>query len=387
MLHQFLQNMRRLNKFLMIGAATVMAASCSTKAVIDGTVASLPSGEVIVKLLDINKYQVLDTVSTDAAGRFSYKVNVEAGQPEFVYVFHKDTKIASLLLEAGDNVTVTADTLGNYTVAGSEESLKLAQVEKNFAASLLKLNDLAVKLETASDKEMSEISRAMGQEYVRYYRESVKYIMQNSSSLTSVPVLFQYFSPELPVFGQNTDAIHFRSVADSLELVYPESKYVQALRKEAQQRYNYLELQAKIDNAQEVSYVDIELPDVKGQKVKLSEIDSKVVIIYFWNAEDATHKMFNQDVLKPLYEDYHKKGVEIMQVSLDVDKAVWAKAVKDQQLPWVNVCDSRGAASPYVTLYNIVSVPSMFILADGELVDGDVVDENSLRRLLNKLLR
>ena len=73
MLHQFLQNMRRLNKFLMIAAAVVMAASCSTKAVIDGTVASLPSGEVIVKLLDINKYQVLDTVSTDAAGRFSLR--------------------------------------------------------------------------------------------------------------------------------------------------------------------------------------------------------------------------------------------------------------------------------------------------------------------------
>lgn len=371
----------------MIAAATVMAASCSTKAVIDGTVASVPSGEVIVKLLDVNKYQVLDTVATDASGRFSYKVNVEEGQPEFVYVFHKDTKIASLLLEAGDNVTVTADTLGNYTVTGSEESLKLAQVEKNFTASLMKLNDLAVKLETASDKDVAEISRAMGQEYVRYYRECVKYVMENSSSLTCVPVLFQYFSPELPVFGQNTDAIHFRSVADSLETVYPESKYVQALRKEAELRYNYLELQAKIDNAQEVSYVDIELPNVNGEKVKLSEIDSKVVIIYFWNASDATHKMFNQDVLKPLYEDYHKKGVEIMQVSLDVDKAVWAKAVKDQQLPWINVCDSRGAASPYVGYYNIASVPSMFILADGELVDGEVVDENSLRRLLNKLIR
>ena len=371
----------------MIAAAAVMAASCSTKTIIDGTIASAPSSEVIVKLLDINKYEVLDTVATDAAGRFSYNVNIEAGQPEFVYVFYKDTKIASLLLEAGDNVTVTADTLGNYTVAGSEESLKLAQVEKNFAASLVTLNDLAVRLETASGQSVNEISRAMGQEYVRYYRECVKYIMQNSSSLTSVPVLFQYFSPELPVFAQNTDAIHFRSVADSLETVYPESKYVQALRKEAELRYNYLELQAKIDNAQEVSYVDIELPNVNGEKVKLSEIDSKVVIIYFWNASDATHKMFNQDVLKPLYEDYHKKGVEIMQVSLDVDKAVWAKAVKDQQLPWINVCDSRGAASPYVGYYNIASVPSMFILADGELVDGEVVDENSLRRLLNKLIR
>lgn len=371
----------------MVLAAVVMAASCSTKAVIDGTVASAPSSEVIVKLLDINRYEVLDTVATDAAGRFSYKVEIVEGQPEFVYVFYKDTKIASLLLEAGDNVTVEADTLGNYTVAGSEESLKLAQVEKDFAASLLKLNDLALKVETASEKEAKEISREMGQEYIRYYRDRVKYIMQNSRSLTVVPVLFQSFSAELPVFAQNTDAIHFRSMADSLELVYPESRYVKALRKEADQRYRYLELQAQIDNAREVSYVDIELPNVNGEKLKLSEVDSKVVLVYFWSAADAAQKMFNQDVLKPVYADYHKKGLEIYQISLDVDKGVWAKAVKDQQLPWINVCDAQGSASPYVTLYNVTSLPSMFIIKDGELVDGQAVDEKSFRRLLDKLLR
>jgi peroxiredoxin len=379
--------MRRLSKVFMVLVATVMAASCSTKAVINGTVASAPSDEVIVKLLDINKYEILDTVATDAAGKFNYKVEVAAGQPEFVYVFYKDTKIASLILEAGDNVTVEADTLGRYTVAGSEESIKLAQVEKDFAASLLKLNDLALKVETASEKEAKEISRAMSEEYIRYYRDRVKYIMQNSRSLTVVPVLFQSFSAELPVFAQNTDAIHFRSMADSLELAYPESKYVKALRKEADQRYKYLELQAQIDNAQEVSYVDIELPDVNGKTRQLSEIDSKVVVVQFWNAADQAQKMFNQDIMIPVYEDYHKKGLEIMQVSLDVDKAIWAKAVKDQKLPWISVCDSRGAMSPYVGLYNVQVTPSMFILHEGELVDGQVVDEKSFRQLLNKLLR
>ena len=365
----------------------VMAASCSTKAVIDGTVASVPSGEVIVKLLDVNRYVVLDTIATDAAGKYSYKVDVAEGQPEFVYVFYKDTKIASLLLEAGDNVAVESDTLGNFTVAGSEESVKLAQVEKDYAASLLKLNSLALALETASEKDAQRISREMGQEYVRYYRDRVKYIMQNSRSLTVVPVFFQNFGPELPVFGQYTDAIHFKSVADSLELVYPESKYVKALRKEAESRYNYMELQARIDGAEEVSYPDIVLPDVNSRKVKLSEVNSKVVLIYFWTASDAAQKMFNQDVLKPLYADYHKKGLEIYQISLDVDKAVWAKVVKDQELPWINVCDALGSDSQYVMLYNVTTLPSMFILKDGELVDGQAVDEKSLRRVIDRLLR
>ena len=379
--------MRRSIKLLTVIAAAIMAASCSTNAVIDGTVASAPSGEVIVKLLDVNKYVVLDTVATDAAGKYSYKVAVEEGKPEFVYVFYKDSKIASLLLEAGDNVTVESDTLGNFTVAGSEESLKLAQVEKDHAAAVAKLNSLALSLEGVSEKEAQKISREMGQEYVRYYRDRVKYVMQNSRSLTVVPVLFQSLGTDLPVFGQFTDAIHFRSVADSLELVYPESKYVKALRKEADTRNRYLELQARIDNAEEVNFPDIVLPDVNSQKVQLSSIDSKVILVYFWSAADAEQKMFNQDVLKPVYADYHKKGLEIYQISLDVDKGVWAKAVKDQQLPWINVCDAQGSASPYVTLYNVTSLPSMFIIKDGELVDGQAVDEKSFRRLLDQLLR
>ena len=83
-----------------------------------------------MKLLNVNRYDVLDTVKTDASGKFSYKVNVEKGQPEFLYVYHNDKRVASLLLEAGDKVNVTADTLGNYTVEGSEESARLALVER-----------------------------------------------------------------------------------------------------------------------------------------------------------------------------------------------------------------------------------------------------------------
>jgi peroxiredoxin len=190
----------------------------------------------------------------------------------------------------------------------------------------------------------------------------------------------------LPVFGQGTDAIHFRSVADSLETVYPESKYVKALRTEAEKRMTYLELQTRLESAQEIAYPEIELPDIKGQKLKLTDVDSKVVMLQFWSAAEADQKMFNLDVLKPIYEEFHSKGFEIYQVALDIDKGMWAQVVKQQQLPWISVCDSRGAASPYVSAYNLPVVPATFIIADGELVDGSVVDEKSLRKLLKKLL-
>ena len=130
-------------------AAMLALASCGSKAVIDGTIADAPSSEVIVKLLNINRYEVLDTVKTNASGRYSYKVDVEKGQPEFVYVFYKDTKVASLLLEAGDAVNVESDTLGNYTVTGSEESAKLAQVEKDYAEALAVMSSIASRTSNA----------------------------------------------------------------------------------------------------------------------------------------------------------------------------------------------------------------------------------------------
>jgi len=385
---QSIMNMSRFSKFLIIAAAAAFMWACTPSAKINGTIEEAPSSEVIVKLLDVNRYEVLDTVATDASGKFSYKVDVEKGQPEFIYLFYKDTKIASLLLQAGDKVSVAADTLGDFSVEGSEECAKLAKVESDYAAVLGRMGAIAWRLDnTTNPDEAAALRRDMGREYVEYYRSCVKYILENSSSLTAVPVLYQNLGADLPVFAQTTDAIHFENVADSLSARYPDSKYVKALRKEAERRSGYLEMETYFKNAQEIGFPDIELPDINARKIKLSEVDSKVIMVYFWSATDAQQKMFNLDVLESLYKDYHSKGFEIYQVALDPDKSSWAQVVKRQNLPWINVCDGLGGNSPYVMTYNIPALPAVYIIADGELVDGKVVDEKSLRRLLDKLLK
>ena len=387
-LPQSIMNMSRFSKIISFVAVMAALVSCDSNARIEGTLTGVSSSEVIFKLLESNRYQVLDTVKTDASGHFSYKIDVAEGQPEFVYLFYKDKKIASLLLEAGDKVGVVSDTLGHVTFEGSEESVKLAEVERAYAEALVEFEDIALLMGAATDQaDFDRLAKNMSDAYVAYYRDRVKYIMENSKSLTVIPVFYQSIGENLPLFSQNTDAILFMSVADSLATVYPESKYVKALRKDAEIRYGYLELQERIINAEEVGYPEIELPDLEGKMRKLSDMESRVVIICFWSASQAQQNMFNIDFFKPLYEQYHSKGLDIYQVSLDVDKTLWATTVKGQNLPWTNVCDSRGAQSPYVTLYNLTAIPSAFIIADGELVDGKVVDDAALRRLLDDLLK
>ena len=381
-------NMSRFSKIFSFVAAMAALVSCGSNARIDGTLTDAASSEVIVKLLESNRYEVLDTVKTDASGHFSYKVDVTEGQPEFVYLFYGEKKIASLLLEAGDKVGVVSDTLGHVTFEGSEESVKLAEVEKAYAAALAKFEDIALLMSAATDQaDFDRLAKNMSDAYVAYYRDRVRYIMENSKSLTVIPVFYQSLGENLPLFSQNTDAILFMNIADSLETVYPESKYVKALRRDAETRFGYLELQERIVNAEEVGYPEIELPDLEGKMRKLSDMQSRVVIVCFWSAAQAQQNMFNIEFFKPLYEQYHSKGLDIYQVSLDVDKTLWATTVRGQKLPWTNVCDSRGAQSPYVSLYNLSAVPAAFIIADGELVDGSVVDELSLRKLLDDLLK
>lgn len=237
---------------------------------------------------------------------------------------------------------------------------------------------------TAED--MAGVNRTISKEYISYYRKAVAYVISNPKSITSVPVLFQTVDTGFPVFNQPTDAVTFRAICDSLKTVYPESRYVKALDKEAARREQALSLSMKLSDQAQVSFPDIVLPDIKGQKSALSAVDAKVILLYFWTASDAAHKMFNVDTLLPLYEQYHSKGFEIYSVAIDTDKATWAASVRNQKLPWINVCDGRGVACPALALYNVAGIPTSFVIRDGALTTEKIGSVDGLRAYLQKNL-
>ena len=72
-----MKNMSRFSKILACAAAVVLAASCGRTAKITAVVADAPSSDVVVKLLNINTFQVLDTVKLDETGKFTYKVSMK----------------------------------------------------------------------------------------------------------------------------------------------------------------------------------------------------------------------------------------------------------------------------------------------------------------------
>lgn len=371
--------MKNFNRFLAVIAVAALSLSCAKNTRVLGVVTDAPQAKVVVKHLDINKFSKVDTLKTDAAGAFRYKLNVKKGDPAFLYFFYGDRQIASLILQKGETVHLQTDTLGAYSVKGSEESLKLQQVENAYNACVRDMSRILSR-DPAPDE-------ALTRRYVAYYRDRVNYVMRHPKSITVVPVFFQQLNDGLPVFGQATDGLLMGQVADSLRTVYPQSRYLKALDKEVERRQQLLEVGMRIQDAPEVGFLDIELPGMDGKKQLLSEHVDKVTMLYFWASSTAEQKMFNLDALVPLYEEFHDKGFELYAVSLDEDKAAWAAAVKNQQLPWVNVCDIRGAQSPYIYSYGISSLPMAYFLVDGSLdPDAKVRNAEDIRAYLKKKL-
>ncbi len=390
--------MKRSNNFLvgilkgaaLVAAVLSVAASCSKGAKINATVEGAPDSELVLKALSSNKYTVIDTVKTDAAGHFACTVPLKEGQPEFVYLFSGEDRIASMILQKGEKVKLTTDLHGNCSVEGSPESAKLIEVEQDearFANELASYNARLGDLDPLSEAAL-QVRRDLTKSYISYYRSRVKYVMENSHSLSVIPVLYQVVGDGLPVFGQPTDAMHFRSCCDSLMTVYPQSQYVKALDEEARRRKNILDINAQISSAQEFGYPDLELPDIKGEKVRLSTVPGKLKMVYFWNSEETTQKIFNFETVKPLYEQYKASGFEVYAVSLDTDKTRWATTVRQQGLQWINVCDGLGGGSPSVVSYNVRTIPTVFFIKDEEIIPSDnVKDAATLRSFVVSNLR
>ncbi len=353
-------------RFAAILAATAALAACSPKARISGVI---EGGEG--RNIEIGT----DTLSLGKGGRYSISLDVKKGQPEFVYITMDGRRLASIVLQAGDRITASGDTLAISAIAGSEESANLNEIDTDFDAFL------ASFLSAGSEAEFNKI-------FIDYYRSRVKYAVSHMHSIAIIPMLTQHLADNVPIFSNATDAVIFRMAADSLKTVYPESRYVKLLDAEARSREQLLGIENALSHAQEIGFPNLIIKDLNGEDVSLASLESKVTLLHFWNVDDPGQKMINLDILLPLYEEFHDKGFDIYAVCVSANKPRWAQVVKEQGLPWINVCDGLGLASGALTLYNVQSLPSTFIISGDELnTDGIAGDPALLRKQIARLLK
>lgn len=384
-----------MRKLFVMGLAALMAASCtkSNTAVVDAHIEGADNKLVMVAQLSVNQMKLVDTVRTDSKGTFKSEFAVSEETPNFYYIAYNGRRLASLVLKNGDKVKVTADTLGkNVTIEGSEESVLMQKYETGLTSAIAQFeatsSELGKAMEARDDAAVQNLNAQLSRLYVKYKQDMIKSIMQNPYAFANVQALYQSLMPGLPIFGGENDHFLFQRVHDSLQTLYPNSVYVKSLQEQIKAAQDLKLLASRIESADETSYPNISLPDINAKNVDLSSLEGRPFILMFWTVADPNQKMFNNDLME-IYNKYKSAGLEIYQVSIDTDKTAWATAVKEQNLPWISVCDGKGAASIAVATYNVTAIPSMFVFnRKGDIVaSNDLFSKSKVEEAVKKALR
>lgn len=384
-----------MKRLLVAGLVALMASGCSknNQATISANVEGAANKDIVVAQLMVNQIRAVDTLKTGGDCSAKGTIAMADESPNFYYLVYNGNKLGSLILKSGDKVSVKVDTLGKgFAVEGSQESLLLQQYDQDLAAVNAEFDALSTNLAQAVEKKesklASEINQQMAKLYVKYRQATIKKIMENPYAFANVQALYQTIANQLPVFSAQNDFLLFQRVHDSLATVYPNSVYVKSLQEQVNAGKSAVAMTEKLMAAQETAFPNISLPDVNAKNVELSSLEGRPFVLMFWTISQASQKMFNND-LKELYKKYSNSGLEIYQVCLDADKTAWATAVKEQELPWISVCDGKGAMSPAVTTYNIATVPYMFVFnKNGDIVaKGNLTEKSELEAAIKKAVK
>lgn len=133
-------------------------------------------------------------------------------------------------------------------------------------------------------------------------------------------------------------------------------------------------------------YVDFELSNVSGRKIKLSAIKGKYILLDFWGSWCGPCRAENPKLVK-IYNQFKDKGFNILGVAAETDKKAWLEAIKKDQLPWENVTDVSGNRyNQAVMIYNIYSFPTNFLIDEKGIIIAKNIQSNELTRKLQELL-
>lgn len=192
-------------------------------------------------------------------------------------------------------------------------------------------------------------------------QEALKFIRNNKASVVGVFVANR-------VLNRRTNDMtvsEIKAVVDNFDSSVQESELMDGLRKTAERMYSM---------AKGVKYHDIELTDLKGEKVKLSEFVKPGVynMLEFWASwcgpcrGEIPH-------LRHLYQSGGKENLNMISISIDERDADWKKAVQEENMEWIQLCDQKGFNGEVNSAYQIRGVPFCLILdPEGKIVSGGV---------------
>ena len=382
---------------VLLAAAAMIATACSSgeKFNVEGTISEAEDSVLYFEHMSLSGPVAIDSVRLKADGTFHFSRKA-AASPEY-YRLRIANQIINLAADSTETVTITASgrNMGSqYTVEGSESCEKI----KELTLMQQQLQQQIITIARDPKLGASAVADSLNA-VVDAYKEQVKrnYIYAEPMKPQAYFALFQtvyaggwqpvaIFSPR----GVDDDIRAFAAVATSWDAYYPGTERTENLHNIAikgmkDQRIAKNKQNQTVDFSQiDVSnIVDIALPDSHGQIHRISDLKGHVVLLDFcvYGVEGATQRIM---ALRELYNKYHAQGLEIYQIGYDADEHFWK--TQTAALPWTCVYDAEGIGSRNIVSYNVLQLPTYFLLGRDCSVDKRDVQISDIDKAIRSLM-
>lgn len=382
----------RKNILIILSAAFAFSCSSGNQAKINGTFVGQQDKSVYLELLSTSGRTIIDSAVINSKGDFKFKVELPTADPTF---YNVKCENASIPLIVAPKETVVLNSMGslsrNYTVSGSSSSEKVKEFNTMLNTSIAELDSISNAYANIADDEdaQNQMIADYSARYYQFKRDHIRFIVTNAVDMSAVYAIYQRLPGDAVLFNGDGDIVYYQMVADSISSRYPNSPHLRSLNEDIAQSQSTMDLNRRINESmgQEVNFPELRMPDMYGNAQSLTAVaEGKVTLVDFWTISDPKSQILNAE-LKELYDVQSANGFEVYQVSIDTDKSAWITAVQGQRLPWVSVCDLRGASSSSVALYNISVMPTNILInKEGDIVARNVYGQN-LEDMVARLLR
>lgn len=381
------------NVAFFIAVTGMMLVSCTSGKTfqVKGNFTSADKDTLYLEHRGISGVEVIDSVVLKNNGSFTFEQPAPAN-PEF-YQLRMGKQAVAFAVDSVETIEVKADVkdfFNTFSVENSPTNDLIRQVDVLTQSATATINDLEKKHEAKTVDDITYINE-LDSALNDYKTQVSKIILANPSSAAAYYAAFQKINDYL-IFDPYTrqDYAMFGAVATSWERYYPgtpRTKHLYDFTMNALRTRRQQEQQAKLlENVPVVtdsSLPDIVLSDMNGQKVSLSSLKGKVVLLDFTVYNSEFSPKHNID-LNTFYNQHKSKGFEIYQISLDSDEHFWKNAAVN--LPWVTVRDPQSVYSRLLATYNVRELPTAFIINRSGDIAARIENYAQLTNELNKVL-
>ena len=131
---------------------------------------------------------------------------------------------------------------------------------------------------------------------------------------------------------------------------------------------------------------DLMLPDVTGAILPLSFYKGKYLLVDFWASWDGPSRLQGM-YKKKAFQQFGNRNFSLVSISLDPEKEMWKKAIKQDEYNWTQLIDEKAWMGPAVMAFKFDSLPFNFLIDPNGKIIGKALYGDSLLKKLNKLFR